>query len=149
MSYLPNNGLWIGATPETLLSYDNQTSILKTVALAGTQKAKKTAPKEAVWKQKEIEEQALVSRYIINCFKKIRLREFRERGPKTIQAGNLWHLFTEFIVNNTEAKVKNLADKMLLLLHPTSAVCGMPLQVAKKFFYSKKSSIIVNFLAVL
>ena len=73
-----------------------------------------------------------------NCFKKIRLRDFRERGPKTIQAGKLWHLYTEFIVDNKEVKMPELEDKMLALLHPTSAVCGMPLNTSKQFLLDKE-----------
>jgi isochorismate synthase len=79
-----------------------------------------------VWTQKEIEEQALVSRYIINCFKAIRLREFEEDGPRTVHAGNLIHLKTSFSVNLEEVDFPNLGTVMLNLLHPTSAVCGMP-----------------------
>jgi isochorismate synthase len=68
--------------------------------LAGTQKAQGENPlKSAAWTQKEIEEQALVSRYIVDCFKKIRLREYDEHGPKTVLAGNLLHLRSDFKVD--------------------------------------------------
>lgn len=124
--------IWIGATPELLISDDSKR--FKTAALAGTRRLAENQPlSELAWTQKEIEEQALVSRYIINCFKKIRLREFDEHGPKTVQAGNLAHLRTEFQVNYEEVQFEGLADQMLELLHPTSAVCGMPLQEAKEF----------------
>ncbi len=121
------SGLWMGATPELLLSTENTT--FKTVALAGTQAydASKSLG-EVAWTQKEIEEQALVSRYIINCFKKIRLREFAENGPKTIKAGNLIHLKTTFEVNMADTNFPELGSTMLKLLHPTSAICGMPLE---------------------
>ena len=127
MSFIPGKGLWIGATPELLLSDNNER--FKTVALAGTKTLDESQNlSEIAWIQKEIEEQAFVSRYIINCFKKIRLREFHEHGPKTIQAGSLVHLKTEFIVDYSELAFDNLADQMLELLHPTSAVCGMPIE---------------------
>ena len=83
--------------------------------------------------QKEIEEQALVSRYIINCFKKIRLREFGEHGPKTWKAGNLLHLRTEFEVDMNATNFPQLGTVMLKLLHPTSAICGMPRQESIDF----------------
>jgi isochorismate synthase len=127
LTYTPYSGIWMGATPELLISTSG--NLFKTVALAGTLKfdpAKSMA--EIAWTQKEIEEQALVSRYIINCFKKIRLREFDEIGPKTVQAGNLIHLKTEFLVNMQETNFPELGSTMLKLLHPTSAVCGMPLE---------------------
>ena len=124
--------IWIGASPELLISDDQNR--FRTAALAGTRRLDDNQPlSELAWTQKEIEEQALVSRYIINCFKKIRLREFDEYGPKTVQAGNLAHLKTEFEVKYSEVQFEGLADQMLELLHPTSAVCGMPLQEAKEF----------------
>lgn len=134
---LPGEGVWAGATPELLIS--NNSSSFKTIALAGTKKLEADqALSEIAWTQKEIEEQAFVSRYIINCFKKIRLREFHEHGPKTVKAGNLAHLKTEFQVNYNEIAFEGLADQMIDLLHPTSAVCGMPLQEAKGFIKSKE-----------
>ena len=59
----------------------------KTIALAGTKTFQEGANlKNIAWTQKDIEEQALVCRYIINCFKKIRLREYEEHGPRTVVA---------------------------------------------------------------
>lgn len=123
---IPGEGTWLGATPETLISIDDQ-NIFRTVALAGTQQLAMGQPAgTARWSQKEIEEQALVSRYIINCFKYIRLREFEEKGPKTVAAGNLAHLKTEYAVDMDAVNFPRLGTIMLNLLHPTSAVCGMP-----------------------
>lgn len=130
---VPELGTWLAATPETLIKVD-QEGIFKTIALAGTQaipEGKQIA--EISWTQKEIEEQALVSRYIINCFKHIRLREFDEYGPRTSVAGNLIHLKTEFTVDTLKTGFPTLATTMLALLHPTSAVSGMPRQEALDF----------------
>jgi isochorismate synthase len=127
---LPKAGTWMGASPELLVSMDKG-GIFKTVALAGTQKNMGQSLKQVSWTQKEIEEQALVSRFIINCFKQIRLREFDEQGPKTIISGNLLHLKTEFLVNTVKERYPQLATVMLGLLHPTSAVCGMPKEKAQ------------------
>jgi isochorismate synthase len=127
---IPNAGTWMGASPELLVSMDKG-GIFKTVALAGTQKNVGQSLKQVSWTQKEIEEQALVSRFIINCFKKIRLREFDEQGPKTIISGNLLHLKTEFLVDTVKERYPQLATVMLGLLHPTSAVCGMPKEKAQ------------------
>ncbi|MBO0939455.1 isochorismate synthase [Fibrella sp. HMF5335] len=129
--------IWLSATPERLVSVDGN-GLFKTVALAGTQSAyypdgtlKRTA--DALWSQKEIEEQAIVSRYIIGCFKKIRLREYLEEGPKTAQAGNLMHLCTQYSVDTKAVNFPQLGTVMLRLLHPTSAVCGMPRPEALSF----------------
>lgn len=132
---VPNLGTWMAATPETLIKVDND-GIFKTIALAGTQALPKDKPlSEVSWTQKEIEEQALVSRYIINCFKHIRLREFDEQGPRTAVAGNLIHLKTEFSVDTFKTGFPTLGTIMLQLLHPTSAVSGMPRQAALDFIH--------------
>lgn len=133
--YMPTlQQTWICATPEVLVSQSSE-GIFKTISLAGTQSALTQEeqiinPQDARWSQKEIEEQAFVSRYIIECFKKIRLREYIENGPKTIQAGNLLHLKTEYIVDTQALNFPQLPGIMLSLLHPTSAVCGTPKEAA-------------------
>jgi isochorismate synthase len=130
---IPTVGSWLGATPELLVAVEGKT-IFKTVALAGTKVFEEGVNlKNVTWTQKEIEEQALVSRYIINNFKKIRLREFEEHGPKTVVAGNLMHLKTEFSVDMVATNFPQLGSVMLNLLHPTSAVCGMPLETSLEF----------------
>jgi isochorismate synthase len=131
--YTPENGIWVGATPETLVSVEDK-AIFKTVALAGTKPYDDSISlKNVAWTQKEIEEQALVERYIISCFKKIRLREYDEHGPKTSVAGNLMHLRSDFTVDMKATNFPQLGSVMLDLLHPTSAVCGMPLDNALDF----------------
>ncbi|GGD63489.1 hypothetical protein GCM10011514_29410 [Emticicia aquatilis] len=140
---LPHLGVvWIGASPETLVS-QNSKGIFRTMALAGTQSAYDAdgnliKPSEALWRQKEIEEQSFVTRYIINCLKKIRVREFEEEGPKTVIAGNLMHLRTDIIIDTVAINFPQLATVMLDLLHPTSAVCGMPKIPATEFILANE-----------
>jgi len=135
---LPGIGSWLGASPEILVSVEDK-RIFKTVALAGTKPYTNTINlKSVAWTQKEIEEQALVERYIISCFKKIRLREYDEHGPKTIIAGNLMHLRSDFTVDMKATNFPQLGTTMLRLLHPTSAVCGMPLAPALEFIRSSE-----------
>jgi isochorismate synthase len=129
-------GVWMCASPEILV--EQKDGIFRTISLAGTQsgmdeQGNTLSPAEARWSQKEIEEQAFVSRYIIECFKKIRLREYTEIGPKTISTGNLLHLKTEYIVDTKAMDFPQLPGLMLGLLHPTSAVCGTPKQAAVDF----------------
>ncbi|GGB99117.1 chorismate-binding protein [Dyadobacter sediminis] len=124
------NELWLGATPEVLVQ-QTADGIFRTMSLAGTQHARNKSgeliPRYDIrWGEKEIEEQALVSRYIVECFKKIRLREYAETGPKTLLAGNLYHLKTDFEVDTVQLHFPELASVMVRLLHPTSAVCGVP-----------------------
>jgi isochorismate synthase len=136
-------GIWMCATPEILVE-QNASGIFRTISLAGTQSGVDAegfaiSPSQARWSQKEIEEQAFVSRYIIDCFKKIRLREYIEIGPKTISTGNLLHLKTEYIVDTKAMDFPQLPGLMLGLLHPTSAVCGTPKQEAVDFISKTES----------
>jgi isochorismate synthase len=129
--------LWLGATPETLIRQTSE-GAFRTMSLAGTQIAHdengQLIPRYDIrWGQKEIEEQALVSRYIVECFKKIRLREYLETGPKTVLAGNLYHLRTNFEVDTDALAFPELGSVMLRLLHPTSAVCGVPKISSQQF----------------
>ncbi|MFM6943221.1 MAG: chorismate-binding protein [Aquirufa sp.] len=137
------SGVWMCATPEILVE-QNAAGIFRTISLAGTQSGVDAdgfaiSPSQARWSQKEIEEQAFVSRYIIECFKKIRLREYTEIGPKTISTGNLLHLKTEYIVDTKAMDFPQLPGLMLGLLHPTSAVCGTPKQEAVDFISNTES----------
>lgn len=135
--HLPENKqVWLGASPEILVA-QNYRGVFTTMSLAGTQSAfdregNEIRPVEALWTHKEIEEQAIVGRYIINCLKKIRVREFEEEGPKTVKAGNLLHLRTFYSIDNREVNFPNLSSVMLNLLHPTPAICGMPKENAEK-----------------
>lgn len=135
---IPTVGTWLGATPEILISVEDKT-IFRTMALAGTQRFTEGMNlKSVAWTQKDIEEQALVERYIISCFKRIRLREYEEHGPKTSVAGNLIHLKSDFLVDMKATNFPQLGTIMLDLLHPTSAVCGMPLETATDFIHRKE-----------
>jgi len=135
--HLPGIGTWMGASPEVLI--ETKGDYFHTMSLAGTQPAQGDNPlKSAAWTQKEIEEQALVSRYIVDCFKTIRLREYEEHGPKTVLAGNLLHLRSDFRVNTQTTGFSNLGTVMLGLLHPTSAVCGMPRKEALNFLKTEE-----------
>jgi len=130
--HLPVVGSWIGASPEILIK--TKGDVFSTMSLAGSQEALGNNPlKNVTWTQKEIEEQALVSRYIVNCFKKIRLREYEEVGPKTDIAGNILHLRTDFKVDMKATGFHQLGSIMLDLLHPTSAVAGSPREKALDF----------------
>lgn len=131
---VPGVGTWLGASPEVLaeVTADGQ---FHTMALAATQPlVPGRAPQEAIWRQKEIEEQALVARYIVSCFKQLRLREYQETGPRTVVAGHLLHLRTDFEVDLHNVPFpSSLGTDMLRLLHPTSAVGGMPKVAALEF----------------
>ena len=131
---VPGVGTWLGASPEVLAEV-TASGQFHTMALAGTQPlVPGTRPQDAIWRQKEIEEQALVARYIVSCFKQLRLREYHETGPRTVAAGQLLHLRTDFEVDlQNVPSPASLGTDMLRLLHPTSAVGGMPKAAAMAF----------------
>ena len=124
----PKVGMWLGATPETLLQI--QRNRLKTMALAGTQKFEGVTDVE--WGQKEIEEQKFVTDSIIENIGSLHLdkKDIITSGPYTTQAGKLLHLRTDISVK-LSAKLK--LDQLIQAIHPTPAICGLPRNVAKEF----------------
>ncbi|MCF6354699.1 MAG: chorismate-binding protein [Candidatus Polarisedimenticolaceae bacterium] len=133
---LPGLGSWMGASPELLAGID-QGGNFRTISLAGTRAYPMDAPlSEAVWNQKEIEEQAMVSRFIVAQFKSLHLHEFRETGPRSVRAGAVIHLKTEYQVDMQAAHQPGLGNAILRRLHPTSAICGMPKETARDFILS-------------
>ncbi|HKL32131.1 MAG TPA: chorismate-binding protein, partial [Tangfeifania sp.] len=85
-------GLWIGATPEVFLKSDGKT--LETVSLAGTQSRRNDG--DYSWHTKEIEEQAFVSRYILDVFYQFNIHPYITEGPDTLESGKVAHLSTSF-----------------------------------------------------
>lgn len=122
--YHPEIGTWLGATPEQFVHVDRNK--LKTVALAGTQH--KADFPEAQWSAKEIEEQGLVTDYILEALQN-ETEDLNVGQVETVSAGNLWHLKTEITATVNADHLGKIIDN----LHPTSAVCGMPKKEAKAF----------------
>lgn len=118
--YTPRSGMWMGATPELLLRghrHDYQT-----VALAGTRSS--DVPPSHPWNAKELEEQALVSRFIHGILGHHAVDDLQVKGPFTAGAGSISHLKTEFTFTHRPS-AQGLA-RLLADLHPTPAVCGLP-----------------------
>jgi isochorismate synthase len=121
----PKIGLWIGATPERLLKSNGNE--FHTVALAGTQLFQNN--ETVIWGDKEQVEQQFVTDYILETIKNV-TSEVEISAPYTLKAGNLLHLKTDIKgIINENASLKQL----VLLLHPTPAVCGLPKSSAKDF----------------
>lgn len=124
-------GKWMGASPETLLSYAD--GVLKTVSLAGTQAFDKTK-RDYVWRTKEQQEQQVVTDYIADCLKTI--TDDVEIAPaKTVFAGKVVHLKSDITARIALENVSNSLD----LLHPTPAVCGFPLLEAKNYILTNEN----------
>ena len=119
--HLPGQGLWAGATPETLL--DRKENTAEIMALAGTQKRPQKET-EITWEQKEKEEQAFVSQFVETQMNRLFPGQFEKGEIQTLFAGPLAHLCTRFRI-----PAEALAGKtgmLVSLLHPTPAVCGLP-----------------------
>ena len=119
----PRVGLWMGATPEQLAKITNNT--FETVALAGTQVFSETIS----WQEKEIVEQQLVTDYIKSRTENL-VEVLQISESYTQKAGNLVHLKSDI-----SGKLKQNVSQLDVInaLHPTSAVCGMPLEKARNF----------------
>jgi len=130
--YHPKIGLWLGATPETLLKI--QGNQLSTMALAGTQQYKDTT--EVVWKNKERVEQQIVTDFIVDKIKPL-VKQLSIGKTETLKAGNLLHIKTELrgVLEKDRSNLKNV----LLALHPTPAVCGIPKVKAKQFILDNEN----------
>lgn len=122
---LPGIGCWMGASPEIFVTQKGQH--YQTVALAGTQRNLGIPLENVFWGEKEVEEQAIVERYIEDKLQKQKVN-YQKTVPYTSKAGKVLHLKTKFRFRPTSDLFG-----FLKLLHPTPAVCGIPKQAAKDF----------------
>lgn len=123
--YHPKIGIWLGATPETLLKVEQKS--FKTMSLAGTQAYR--GDDNYVWGAKELQEQQMVSDFIKTSLEN-KVNQLKFSDVETVKAGKLLHLRTKVSGElNSKKDVGNLID----LLHPTPAVCGLPKEASKMF----------------
>ena len=130
--YHPKVGLWLGATPETLLKIEGNR--LQTMSLAGTQPYVNTT--DVTWQNKEIEEQQFVTDFIVDSLKPL-INTVSTTKRQTIKAGQLLHLQTKIsaVFDKANFNFKNV----LKALHPTPAVCGLPKATAKDFILKNEN----------
>lgn len=138
----PQTGTWLMATPEVLLDGDGD--IWRTMALAGTMNAGELAhdadcssvctscvddDELSDWSTKNKHEQQLVATYIQQCLSPF-AAQLTQRGPYTVQAGDLVHLRSDFMFSLHDTQS---LGALLEALHPTPAVCGLPKAEAQRF----------------
>ena len=128
--YHPKVGMWLGATPEILLQLRGRQ--LTTMSLAGTQIVLDNQDPE--WGGKELEEQELVTQYIFGALRN-KVSQLKISVAESVKAGSLWHLRTKI---SGIIEKGNLAE-VITAMHPTPAVCGMPMQKAKKFILDNEN----------
>ena len=130
--YHPKVGLWLGASPETLLEIEgNQFS---TMALAGTQQYEGVM--NVKWNQKERTEQQIVADFITSNLDSIAsILEVSE--PETIRAGSVLHIKSD--IKGRLSEHENGLQKLINAMHPTPAVCGLPKIEAMQFILDNEN----------
>jgi isochorismate synthase len=116
----PLFGTWVGATPEVLVSADN--NIGSTVALAGTLNASSEMP----WGEKEKLEQLYVEQFVEDRLKSLQLQSLIKSNVHEVIAGPVKHLCTSFDFELNNCSVAHVVNE----LHPTPAVSGLPQEMA-------------------
>ncbi len=153
MLNIPYTGLWIGASPELLLSVHNtgkkNRMIIKTMALAGTRPSHSKPSGHLLsavpltdnglsvssepWGTKEITEQEWVVKFVNQQLTDAGCEDISQSERYTALAGNVEHLRTDFTAEISQKKEDTqVIRKLLNALHPTPAVCGWPSEVAKQ-----------------
>jgi isochorismate synthase len=128
------------ATPEVLLEGNGRQ--WRTMSLAGTMKLddkqldfdepptpQPTDSHDILWSIKNIQEQRFVSTFITESLEQV-AGDIEEKGPFTMRAGNLVHLRSDFLFTMEQA---DDIGKLLAILYPTPAVCGLPKDSARDF----------------
>lgn len=127
--YHPKVGLWLGATPEILLHIENNR--FTTMSLAGTQSAIQND--HPLWGDKELKEQSLVTSYIQDALAPM-VSGLKATEPESVRAGNLWHLRSKIT-----GRQQSSLSQIIKVLHPTPAVCGLPLKETQQFIIDNEN----------
>lgn len=124
----PLTGMWLGSSPEILLSGDD--ARWQVVALAGTMAwGEGPLPEVEAWSGKNRREQRCVADYIDGVLRGESILPQRS-ATRTVRAGRLVHLKTDFYFDkNPRLRIGRLLER----LHPTPAVCGLPKEEARRF----------------
>ncbi len=116
----PRSGLWLGATPEKLLSAHD--GLLSTMSLAGTRRAGENEE----WDSKNLEEQQLVTDFIVEAMSPM-LPEIGKRT--TLKAGPVEHICT-FVTAKLNENFQ--PESILKVLSPTPALCGSDRKISMR-----------------
>jgi isochorismate synthase len=122
----PEHGLWLGASPERLILAEND--VIQVDALAGTLPITKAPSDPAEWREKERHEQNVVTRTIAGTFIDLGAPSISLYGPEVMHTGDVAHLCTRITATVGGRSVGDV----VLALHPTPAVCGVPLEHARR-----------------
>lgn len=127
----PQSGLWIGASPELLLSRNGEK--ITTMALAGTRPSGEIGE----WDYKNKEEQQLVADFITDSFLEFGIHlPAKLPQPKVRKAGPVEHLCTD-ICGVAPARLD--LRRFLTRLSPTPALCGSDRATSLRILSSAES----------
>ena len=121
----PKFGTWMGASPELLLAKGGGKS--KTVSLAGTKNKNQDG-----WGTKEIEEQDIVTQFIVEGLSS-EVKNLHVSEPDTASIGHISHIKKEVTFD-----YEGNPEKIIDILHPTPAVCGMPKIASKEYILNEE-----------
>ena len=121
--FTPATGLWLGTSPEELLSYDSASQRFSIMSLAGTRKSDETAD----WDAKNIVEQSVVTRFIASVLDENGVK-FIHKICGDVEFYPVKHLCHRFFGLMPEEKKASLLDS----LSPTPALGGFPREEALK-----------------
>jgi isochorismate synthase len=127
MANTPEHGLWLGATPERLVLEEEDHVTVD--ALAGTMKKELAPAEHMAWGAKERHEQAVVTDAVLDTFKRLKLQNIHRGATEVLSSANIAHLRTRIEGDMGESTLSDL----VMALHPTPAVCGMPADKARGF----------------
>ncbi len=130
--WTPFTGAWLIATPEPLL--ERHEDHWGTVALAGTLPWQENIAPQ--WNEKNREEQAIVRRFITAQLEDV-ATDLQLSETYSLHTGNIQHLCTDFRFQlNAHQDICNI----LMRLHPTPAVCGLPREDARQAILCDETS---------
>jgi isochorismate synthase len=79
------------------------------------------------WREKESHEQHVIETFIEGKLEDEGL-PYSKRGPRTVRAGSMLHLCTDYFLKDNQNALKIAA-----LLHPGPAICGLPQSLAQEW----------------
>lgn len=130
MARTPSGGLWMGASPERLVTAKgNHVSV---DSIAATRPAESLPPTLREWGPKELDEQGKVTTYVRDILERLHLGDVKTVGPAVLAAGPVAHLHTVLEAGLGDVPLAELVAR----LHPTPAVCGVPTGEAQHFIRS-------------
>ena len=114
----PEGDIWVGASPETLITSENQEAT--TMSLAGTK-----TDVDSAWTEKEYAEQKIVTTTITKGLEDLGITPVIS-DLETVEAGAVYHLRNIISFSTDIHSVGAIAET----LHPTPAISGSPKEAA-------------------